>query len=136
MRLFFGGSSRRTGRLRAGNAAPLTSLHTLNSGATMRKFLFTLAFMTVTAAAHAQAPALKADVDVAKGGTLNDGEAILIPSVLLHIPVDGSLFVVKQGGGGTAQAKAKYVVEGFTKEMLQNIAQKAQEDLVTRFRAA
>src|SRR5688572_3276721 len=102
----------------------------------MRKLLFTLAFTAVASAAQAQAPALTADVDVSKGGVLNDGDAILIPTVLLQIPADGSMFVANQRGGASAQAKAKYVVEGFTKEMLQSLAQKAQEDLVTRFRAA
>jgi len=101
----------------------------------MRTLLFALALTALASAAPAQTP-LTANVDVAKGGVLNDGDAILIPTVLLQIPADGSLFIANQGGGGTAQAKAKYVVEGFTKEMLQNIALEAQQDLAARFKAA
>ncbi|HXE42969.1 MAG TPA: hypothetical protein VN516_08085, partial [Candidatus Baltobacteraceae bacterium] len=69
-----------------------------------------------------------------------------IPTVYLKLPVAGKVMAVKQtsafsligssGGGNTVRASAHYSVTGLDKKFAQHLAQKVQDDLVAKLRAA
>lgn len=105
----------------------------------MRKPYLILVLCTLASTASAQTREI-ADlpldaIDVGKGGILNDGDALLIPTGVMHFAVGGSAWVVDRNGGATAQAKAKYYTQGLRKEFLQGLAQRIIDDLATRLRA-
>jgi hypothetical protein len=106
----------------------------------MHKKMVSLVFATsIASAAFAQSPAMKPfeiNMDRVKvtsfGGNLGSSRTYLIPSVNLVVSAMGSVWA-KSGG---AKAHGKYYVDGLKKELLQELAAKVQDDLVTRMRAA
>ncbi|MCU1349164.1 MAG: hypothetical protein JWO56_2194, partial [Acidobacteria bacterium] len=106
----------------------------------MRRMVTSLVFtMSMASAALAQSPAMKPfeiNQDRVKvtsfGGNLGSSKTYLIPAVNLVISAQGSVWA-KSGG---AKAHGKYYVDGLKKDLLQGLASKIQDDLITRMRAA
>ncbi|MEA2235512.1 MAG: hypothetical protein QOC81_236 [Thermoanaerobaculia bacterium] len=105
----------------------------------MRKFVMSLALLASAATAAAQSAAMKPfeiNMDRVKvasfGGNFASSKTYLIPTVNLVVSARGSVWA-KSGG---AKAHGKYYVDGLSKPMLQELASKIQNDLVTRMRAA
>jgi hypothetical protein len=90
-------------------------------------------------AAFAQSAAMKPfEINMARvkvssfGGNIGASKTYLVPSVNLVVSAMGSVWS-KSGG---AKAHGKYYVDGLKKDLLQDLATKIQDDLVTRLRAA
>ena len=66
------------------------------------------------------------------GGNFGTTTTYLIPTLRLHVSVQGSVWA-KSGG---AKAHGKYYVAGIDHDMLQGLAKTLQDDLVTKMRAA
>jgi hypothetical protein len=66
------------------------------------------------------------------GGNFGTTKTYLIPTVSVVVSARGSVWA-KKGG---AKAHGKYFVDGLKKPLLQDLARKIQDDLVTRMRAA
>jgi hypothetical protein len=105
----------------------------------MRTFVFGLVTILLTVSAGAQSAAMKPfDLNMERvrvnrfGGNLGASETILVPTVNLLVTSHGSVWSQKGG----AQAHGKFYVSGLSKELMQELAGKIQEDLVTRLRAA
>ncbi|MEO6323512.1 MAG: hypothetical protein ABIT01_00135 [Thermoanaerobaculia bacterium] len=108
----------------------------------MRKLALTLVISVIggyAITARAQTPAAKPfelNMDRIKvsnfGGDLGLSKTFLIPTVNLIVSAKGSVWSQKGG----AQAHGKFFVDGLDKSMLQDLAGKIQDDLVTRMRAA
>ena len=105
----------------------------------MRKFVIALLLVSIAATASAQSPAMKPfeiNMDRVKisnfGGNFGGSKTYLIPTVNLVVSARGSVWA-KSGG---AKAHGKYYVDGLSKPLLQELARKIQDDLVSRMRAA
>jgi hypothetical protein len=105
----------------------------------MRMFVSGLLTVLLTLTAQAQSAAMKPfDLNLERvkvnrfGGNLGASTTILVPAVNLLVTSHGSVWSQKGG----AQAHGKFYVEGLSKELMQELAAKIQDDLVTRLRAA
>jgi hypothetical protein len=58
-----------------------------------------------------------------------------VPGVNLVVTCAGDVWAQSKKGGGNAQAHAKFYVKGLEKALLQDLARKAQDDLVAKLRA-
>lgn len=103
----------------------------------------TLAIAALTTAlalgANAQSAAMKPfelNMDRVKvsrfGGSLSSSNTFLVPTVNLLVTSHGSVWAQKGG----AQAHGKFYVEGLSRELMQELAAKIQDDLVTKLRSA
>lgn len=104
----------------------------------MRELVISLALAAIAATAGAQSAAMKPfdlNMDRVKvtnfGGNLGLSKTYLIPTVNLIVSARGSVWA-KKGG---AKAHGKYFVDGLSKTLLQELARKLQDDLVSRMRA-
>ncbi len=75
---------------------------------------------------HLQMDALK---------TFRASNTILVPTMLLRVATDGSVFVTKGAGSSTASAKGSYSVNGLDKAALTALSAQLQDDLVKRLKA-
>lgn len=98
------------------------------------------------AAAPATPPGSTAmTVAVGKEKDLKDFNTLIIPTIYVGFPVEGKVFVSKQGSalqamasGGNAnsvKASASFTVSGLDKALAQQIAKKIHDDLVAQLRA-
>jgi hypothetical protein len=104
----------------------------------MRRLIVPLV-LAIAASAFAQSPAMKPfeiNMDRVKvsafGGNFGTTKTYLIPTVSIVVSARGSVWA-KKGG---AKAHGKYFVDGLQKPLMQDLAKKIQDDLVTRMRAA
>jgi hypothetical protein len=100
--------------------------------------LLLLGFSAFAAPVSAQSAPLL-DIPVSKletAGTRNlrESSTILVPTVLLNIAADGSLFAVRQSAA-SEPPEYRFTVKGFDKEFLRGLAQRAQDDFVQQLRA-
>lgn len=107
----------------------------------MRKVSLTIALVLWASSLGAQAPRPIPDLEdnalkVAHGGLVADGQAILVPTAIMHFSIGGSMWVQAKSGGANAQGHAVYVTHGLERKALQDISQKIVDDLVARLRAA
>ena len=73
---------------------------------------------------------------ISKGGVIADGDAILVPTAIMHFSIGGSMWVQAKSGGANAQGHAVYITHGLERKMLQDLTQKMVDDLVERLRGA
>lgn len=69
-------------------------------------------------------------------GSLRESPVILLPTIYLDLGVAGKVSALKQGGSGTAKAKAAWATGGIDKAFVQGLAQKIQDDLAAKLRAS
>lgn len=108
----------------------------------MRQFVLVLALVLTTlgvrtgAAQSATMKPFELNLDRVKvntfGGKLSDSRTYFVPTYSLVVSVYGSVWA----GKGGAQAHGKFFVDGLDKPLMQGLAVKLQNDLVTRMRAA
>jgi hypothetical protein len=105
----------------------------------VRKFVYPAFLIILTVVVEAQSAAMKPfelNMERVKvnrfGGNLAASNTILVPTVNLLVTSHGSVWSQKGG----AQAHGKFYVEGLSKQLMQELAGKIQEDLVTQLRAA
>jgi hypothetical protein len=104
-----------------------------------RSVLFLLGCSALAGSTHAQAapPLLEiptSKVEAVGTGNLRGSTTILVPTVLLNVAADGSLFAVRQSAAAETP-EYRFTVKGLDKAFLQGLAQKAQDDFVQRLRA-
>lgn len=104
----------------------------------MRRFAIALVLGFIAVTAAAQSAAMKPfelNMDRVKvknfGGDFGQSKTYLIPTVNLVVSAKGSVWA-KSGG---AKTHGKYFVDGLKKPLLQELARKLQDDLVSRLRA-
>lgn len=86
-----------------------------------------------TADAFVANPAASIQVDAAK--SFRETKTILVPTVILRVATEGSVFVAKGAGSSTASAKGSYAVHGLDKAALMALAAELQENFVKKLRA-
>jgi hypothetical protein len=105
----------------------------------MRNLSTALVCLAIALTADAQSPAMKPfeinmdRVKIAKfGASLGESTTYIVPTWNLSVSAQGSVWA-KSGG---AKAHGRYFVDGLTKDVMQGLAKKLQDDLVARLRGA
>jgi hypothetical protein len=106
----------------------------------VRKFsLVLLATLALGSSAYAQEKSSRDPMTFGireTGSKFLNGPTYVVPTVILDLSVDGSVWAIKQGGGASAKGHGKFWVSGIDKQFAQDLAARVQADLIQRMKAA